>query len=96
MAKYIYQPANGKYPPECGMGGGEIKIASGSNKNGIPAGHYFVFNCEEFHTYYPDGSDINDFYAKGIVKTSFEGDAVVRVSPNWVGQKTVQWVPFIP
>jgi hypothetical protein len=96
MAKYIYQPANGKYPHECGMGGGEIKIASGSNKNGIPAGHYIILNGEEFVTYYPDGADGADVMSAGIVKTSFEGDAEVRVSPNWIGHKTVQWAPFIP
>lgn len=98
MAKYIYQPKNGKYPPECGMGGGEIRIAPGNNKNGIPAGHYFVLNCEEFVTYYPDGADIADCDPrnKGIIKTSFEGDAEVRTSPNWIGQKTVIWQKWLP
>lgn len=78
------------------MGGGEIKISPGTNKNGIPAGHYFILNCEEFVTYYPNGADVADCIAQGIVKTSFEGDAEVRVSPNWIGINTVQWAKFVP
>lgn len=92
MAKYIYRPTNKVYPPECGMGWSEIIIKAGTNKAGIPAGHYIVLNAEQFYTYRKSGVDMSE--QSNTIKDTFEGDAEVRITPNWHSTNKIQWQPF--